>query len=88
MSKESIIVFKDCSIFQIDNLVLSNVSFNLNPGEFIYLIGKVGSGKTSLIKTINAQIPLRKGEAKVAGYNLTTLKKKQSACSRELLKES
>ena len=77
MSEEAIIEFKDCSIFQTDNLVLSNVSFNLNPGEFIYLIGKVGSGKTSLIKIINAQIPLRKGEARVAGYDLTKLKRKQ-----------
>ena len=77
MSEEPIIVFKDCSIFQTDNLVLSNVSFNLNPGEFIYLIGKVGSGKTSLIKTINAQIPLRKGEARVTSFDLTKLKRKQ-----------
>ena len=77
MTEEAIIEFKDCSIFQIDNLVLSNVSFNLNPGEFIYLIGKVGSGKTSLIKTINAQIPVKKGEAIVAGYDLTKLKRKQ-----------
>ena len=77
MTEAAIIEFKDCSIFQTDNLVLSNVSFNLNPGEFIYLIGKVGSGKTSLIKTINAQIPLKKGEATVAGYDLTKLKRKQ-----------
>lgn len=77
MTKEAIIEFKDCSIFQMDNLILSNVSFTVNPGEFLYLIGKVGSGKTSLIKTINVQLPLKKGEARVAGYDLTMLKRKQ-----------
>ncbi|MCH7658408.1 MAG: ATP-binding cassette domain-containing protein [Bacteroidetes bacterium] len=77
MTEEAIIEFKDCSIFQTDNLILSNVSFTVNPGEFLYLIGKVGSGKTSLIKTINAQLPLKKGEARVAGYDLTMLKRKQ-----------
>ena len=77
MALDTIIEFKNCPIFQKDNLVLSNVSFTLEKGEFLYLIGKVGSGKTSLIKTIYAQIPLKEGEAKVAGYNLLKLKRKE-----------
>ena len=75
MSAETIIEFNDCPIFQRDSLVLSHVSFKLGNGEFIYLIGKVGSGKTSLIKTINAQLPLKDGEASVAGFDLRKLRK-------------
>ena len=77
MALDTIIEFKNCPIFQKDNLVLSNVSFTLEKGEFLYLIGKVGSGKTSLIKTIYAQVPLKEGEAKVAGYDLLKLKRKE-----------
>jgi cell division transport system ATP-binding protein len=57
--------------------VLSDVTFKVDRGEFVYLIGRVGSGKSSLIKTINAELPLQQGEATVAGYNLTNLKKRQ-----------
>ena len=77
MALDTIIEFKNCPIFQKDNLILSHVSFTLDKGEFLYLIGKVGSGKTSLIKTIYAQIPLKEGEAKVAGYDLLKLKRKE-----------
>jgi cell division transport system ATP-binding protein len=63
--------------FQADNLILSDVSFSISKGEFVYIIGKVGSGKTSIIKTINAELPLKSGEALVAGYNLGTIKKAQ-----------
>jgi len=68
------IELKDCQIWQQDNLVLSNVNFSVARGEFMYLVGKVGSGKTSLIKTINAQLPLKSGSAIVAGYDLRKLK--------------
>ncbi len=77
MALDTIIEFKNCPVFQKDNLILSNVSFTVEKGEFLYLIGKVGSGKTSLIKTIYAQVPLKEGEAKVAGYDLLKLKKKE-----------
>jgi len=69
-----IIRFENASIFQEDHLVLSNVNFKVNKGEFVYIIGKVGSGKSSLIKTINAEIPLKLGEGYVAGFNLRKLK--------------
>jgi cell division transport system ATP-binding protein len=69
-----IIDLKECLIWQQDHLVLSNVNLAVGKGEFMYLVGKVGSGKTSLIKTINAQIPLKEGTGIVAGYNLSKIK--------------
>ncbi len=77
MTLDTIISFQDCSIMQKDNLILSDVTFTISRGEFLYLIGRVGSGKSSVIKTINAQIPLRSGEATVSGYNLSNIKKSQ-----------
>ncbi len=77
MSDESVILFENASIFQDDHLVLSEVNFNLNKGEFAYLIGRVGSGKSSLIKTINAELPLKKGTATVVGFSLENIKPRQ-----------
>jgi cell division transport system ATP-binding protein len=77
MSEKSIIQFQDTSIFQDDHLVLSNVSFSVAKDEFVYLIGRVGSGKTSLIQTINAELPLKSGIASVAGFELNKLRKNQ-----------
>jgi len=71
-----IIQLTDCEIWQQDHLVLSGVDLTVGKGEFIYLVGKVGSGKSSLIKTLNAQIPLKSGTGLVAGYNLGTLKRR------------
>jgi cell division transport system ATP-binding protein len=72
-----IIELTDCAIWQQDHLVLSGVTMSVGKGEFIYLVGKVGSGKSSLIKTLNAQIPLNGGTALVAGYNLAHIKRKE-----------
>jgi cell division transport system ATP-binding protein len=77
MALDTIIEFKKASIFQDDNLVLSDVNLKVDKGEFLYLIGKVGSGKSSLIKTITAELPLKKGEGKVAGHILEKLKPRQ-----------
>lgn len=77
MALDTIIEFENAQIFQKDNLILSDLNLSISKGEFVYFIGKVGSGKTSLIKTINAEIPLKEGEGKVAGYDLTKLKIKQ-----------
>ena len=71
-----IIEIKKASIFQQENLVLSNVNLTLNKGEFIYLIGRTGSGKSSLLKTLYGELPARDGIVRVAGYDLTQLKKK------------
>jgi cell division transport system ATP-binding protein len=72
-----IIELANCTIWQQDHLVLSNVNLSVGKGEFIYLVGRVGSGKSSLIKTLNAQIPLKDGTGIVAGYNLSKLKKRE-----------
>jgi cell division transport system ATP-binding protein len=85
LSLDTIIEFAGCNIWQQDHLALSDVSFKVDKGEFVYLVGKVGSGKSSLIKTINAQIPLREGEAFVAGFNLMKLKQKEIPLLRRKL---
>ena len=73
----AIIQFIQASIFIRDHLVLRDVTFAVEPGEFVYLIGKVGSGKTSLIRTINAEYPLLEGEGSVAGFDLAQLRSNQ-----------
>ena len=73
---EPIIEIRNASIFQQENLVLSNVNLTLNKGEFIYLIGRTGSGKSSLLKTLYGELPARDGIVRVAGYDLTQLRKK------------
>jgi cell division transport system ATP-binding protein len=74
----TIVELKEAAIYIQDHLVLSNVNLEIKKGEFLYLIGKVGSGKTSLIKTLNAELPLKEGFGNVCGYSLTRLKKKQT----------
>ncbi len=77
MSVDTIIQLENASIFIQDHLVLSDVNFRVNKGEFIYLIGKVGSGKTSVIKTLNAEHPLMEGQGYVADFELHNLKSDQ-----------
>jgi cell division transport system ATP-binding protein len=72
-----IIELTNCSIWQQNHLVLSKVNLSVGKGEFIYLVGRVGSGKSSLIKTLNAQIPLKEGMGLVAGYDLSKIKNKE-----------
>lgn len=73
---DPIIELKNASIFQRENPVLSNVNLTLHKGEFVYLIGRTGSGKSSLLKTLYGELPALDGTFKVAGYDLTKLKKK------------
>jgi len=72
-----IIELTNCTIWQQDHLVLTEVNLSVGKGEFIYLVGRVGSGKSSLIKTLNAQLPLKDGIGLVAGYNLSKLKRRE-----------
>lgn len=74
---EKIIELTGCNIWQQDHPVLSDVNLVVNKGEFVYLVGKVGSGKTSLIKTLNAQLPLKQGTGIVAGFNLSEIKTRE-----------
>jgi len=76
-SPETIIELTDCNIWQHDHLVLTGVNLTIRKGEFAYLVGKVGSGKTSLIKTLNAQLPLKEGKGIVAGYNLSEIRDRE-----------
>lgn len=77
MANESRISLKNVQIFQGKHLILKDVNLNLQAGEFVYMIGKTGSGKSSLLKTLYADIPLKDGEGEVVGENLVGLKTKQ-----------
>lgn len=77
MSIDQIINFEHAAISVKDHLVLSDVTFSMNKGEFLYVIGRVGSGKTSLIKTINAELPLEEGHALIAGFDLEKIRHKE-----------
>lgn len=77
MDKEPIIKIKNATIFQKDTPILSDVNVEINEGEFVYLIGKTGSGKSSLLRTLYAELPAREGLVNVAGFDLTTIKKKE-----------
>src|SRR3990170_2857709 len=67
---ESIVSLSNAKIFQGENLILQDVNININKGEFVYLVGKTGTGKSSLLKTLYGDLPLREGEGFVAGYDL------------------
>ena len=72
----SIVNYKNVEILRKEHIVLKNVDFELNQGEFIYLLGKVGSGKSSLLKSMYAEIPVTQGEATVLDYDLVGIKRK------------
>ena len=76
MSK-TVLSLQNAEIFQRENLVLSKVNLALNEGDFVYLIGKTGSGKSSLMKTLYGDLPLEKGTGSIVGFNLNTLKEKE-----------
>lgn len=77
MSSESVISLKDVDIFQGNNLILDDVNLEIKKGDFIYIIGRTGSGKSSLLKVLYADVALEKGEARIAGYDLRKLKTSQ-----------
>ena len=73
---EPIIRYQDVCVSQQGLEILEGVNFELNQGEFVYLIGKVGSGKTSFLKTIYGELEIQSGEAEVMGCNMRTIKQK------------
>jgi cell division transport system ATP-binding protein len=77
LSSDRIIELTGCKIWQQDHLVLTDINLSVSKGEFVYLVGKVGSGKSSLIKTLNVQLPLKEGTGFVAGYNLSEIKTRE-----------
>jgi len=82
---ESLIHFKDADILNGETVVLYNLNMDIRPGDFVYIVGKVGSGKTSIIRTITAENKLLKGEGEACGYNLRTLKKRDIPYLRRAL---
>jgi len=74
---QPILQLKDASIFQGDSLVLSNVNVEINKGEFVYLIGKTGTGKSSFMKTLYGDLPLTEGEGHIVDFDLKHLKEKE-----------
>ena len=76
-SSEPVVKVEEASIFQENLTVLSEVNFEIQKGEFVYLIGRTGGGKSSLLKTLYADLPLRLGNAQVAGYDIRNIKRKE-----------
>jgi len=76
MSQDPVLSLKDASIYQRENLILSNVSVTIQKGEFVYLIGKTGSGKSSFMKTLYGDLPLDEGEGHIVGFDLPTMQEK------------
>jgi cell division transport system ATP-binding protein len=70
---ETIIDIQNVNIYQGDSLILKDVNLQVNKGEFVYLVGKTGTGKSSLLKTLYGELPLREGSATVVGYDLRQL---------------
>ena len=72
----NILELKNAAIYQGDSLVLSEVSLEMAQGEFVYLIGKTGTGKSSFMKTLYGDLSLTEGDGSIVGFNLKTLKEK------------
>ncbi|WP_108423305.1 cell division ATP-binding protein FtsE [Flagellimonas amoyensis] len=73
---ETIVKLEDVAVFQEENLVLNHIDLEVKKGEFVYVIGKTGSGKSSFMKTLYADLPLRQGTGQVVDFDLKTLKEK------------
>jgi len=76
-SSDPVVRVQEATIFQDNNTVLNNISFEIEKGEFAFLIGRTGSGKSSLLKTLYADLPLHMGEINVAGFNIRQIKSSQ-----------
>ena len=82
---KNIININELDVYQIDKLILKNVSFNVKNGEFVYLIGKTGSGKSSLLKVLYGDIKVKEGNARVLEYELKKIKKRKILALRRKL---
>lgn len=84
-STDPVIRVKEAHIFQDHNTVLANLNFEIEKGEFVFLVGRTGSGKSSLLKTLYADLPLRLGDINVAGFNIRGIKSSQVPLLRRKL---
>lgn len=82
LTSEPIVSVKQAEIAQENNIILRDLNFELSKGEFVYLIGRTGSGKSSLLKALYADLPIVKGEAMVTGFKLKGIKKSKVAYLR------
>ncbi|PYE80114.1 cell division transport system ATP-binding protein [Winogradskyella epiphytica] len=73
---ETVLELKDATIYQGESMVLSKVNFEMKKGDFVYLIGKTGSGKSSFMKTLYGDLELTEGEGSIVDFNLRTMKEK------------
>ncbi len=71
-----LIDYKHVNVYQDTQLVLQDVNFQVDEGEFVYVIGKVGTGKSSFLKTLYGEIPVKEGEASVLGYDMVELRRR------------
>jgi cell division transport system ATP-binding protein len=72
----TVLYLKDAAIYQRETLILSEINIEIEKGEFVYLIGKTGTGKSSFMKTLYGDLPLTEGEGKIVDYDLRTLREK------------
>jgi cell division transport system ATP-binding protein len=70
---ETILELRNATIYQGENMILQDVNFSVQKGEFVYLVGKTGTGKSSLLKTLYGELPLKDGQGSVVGYDLRKL---------------
>jgi cell division transport system ATP-binding protein len=77
MAEETILKLDNLSVYQRNVLIISEINLEISRGEFVYLIGKTGAGKSSLLATLYAELPVVEGEAEIVGYNLKTIKTKE-----------
>ncbi|MCU0358470.1 MAG: ATP-binding cassette domain-containing protein [Cyclobacteriaceae bacterium] len=73
-STDPVVQVKDAAIMQDFNTVLESVNFNVEKGEFVYVVGRTGSGKSSLLKTLYADLPLKAGDIRIAGFNIHNIR--------------
>ena len=73
---ETIVQLEDVAVFQRENLILNQINLEVKKGEFVYVIGKTGSGKSSFMKTLYADIPLKQGKGKIVDFDLKTMQEK------------
>ncbi|CAN5556775.1 ATP-binding cassette domain-containing protein [soil metagenome] len=76
-SSEPVVRVTDATIFQGNQAVLTNLSFDIEKGDFVFLVGRTGSGKSSILKTLYADLPLRLGDIRIAGFDIRGIKNKQ-----------
>ncbi|MFT5890764.1 MAG: cell division transport system ATP-binding protein, partial [Dokdonia sp.] len=74
---DPVLHLSNAAIYQRENMILSDVQITINKGDFVYLIGKTGSGKSSFMKTLYGDLPLTEGEGEIVGFTLNGLKEKQ-----------